>query len=151
MPSDELPDIFRQPAPAMVEADTLARRAADTLADLADQYPTWTQDELTAMTDFLDQASATDGDARFPLIREHFFRKAHDIKGQGATFGYPLMTDVGSFVCEYLRHKTNFTDQDIALMRDMVALMQTILNDRLTGDGGEAGQVIRRQIGKDTE
>jgi hypothetical protein len=135
--------------PILTDAEELSRKASDVLSDLAEQYPDWTLDELIAMTDFLNQASRTDGNQRFSLIRNDFFGKAHDIKGQGTTFGYPLMTEVGSFVCEYLRHKESFTDQDILLMQDMVKLMRNILDNRLTGDGGEAGQSIRQQIGRE--
>lgn len=133
------------------EAEALTRQVSDMLADLTEQYPDWTRSELVAMTDFLNRAKSTDGDERFSLIRNDFFGKAHDIKGQGSTFGYPLMTDVGAFICDYLRHKDTFTDDDINRMQEMVDIMQTILENRLTGDGGEKGQSIRRQIGKDPQ
>lgn len=137
--------------PILPDAEELSRKAADVLSDLTEQYPVWTQEELTAMTDYLNQASVADEERRFSLIRNDFFGKAHDIKGQGSTFGYPLMTDVGSFICEYLRYKENFADQDIALMHDMVNLMHTILGERLTGDGGDTGQSIRNKIGKEAK
>lgn len=137
--------------PILPDAEELSRKAADVLSDLTEQYPVWTQEELTAMTDYLNQASVADEERRFSLIRNDFFGKAHDIKGQGSTFGYPLMTDVGSFICEYLRHKENFADQDITLMHDMVKLMHTILSEGLTGDGGDMGQSIRNKIGKEAK
>ncbi len=142
-------DTLYSSTPITAEAEALSRKVADMLSDLTEQYPDWTRSELVAMTDFLNRAQSTDGDERFSLIRNDFFGKAHDIKGQGSTFGYPLMTDVGSFICDYLRHKESFTDDDISRMQTMVDTMQTILDNRLTGDGGEKGQSIRQQIGKE--
>jgi len=37
-------------------------------------------------------------------MREEFFRAAHDIKGQAATFGYPLAAEVADSLCRLVEH-----------------------------------------------
>ncbi len=151
MNKNDLPDIFKGAAPLNEDAELLSRKAAAVLADLTTQYPEWTKVELVNMSEMLVAAEQLSGEELFHLMRDDFFQKAHDIKGQGATFDYPLMTEVGSFVCEHLRHKTEVTRADVCLMREMVDIMHQIIDDKIVGDGGAVGDSIRARLTKGQE
>lgn len=145
---DELPSVFRKDKQAEANQETkqLAEQAALALADLVEDYPKWTMSEIHQMFSLLDQALSVSGEERFLLIREAFFRKAHDIKGQGTTFGYPLMTEIGSVICDYLRNKTAFSDHDLALMRTCVQDLSFVLDNHLMGDGGDKALPVRERL-----
>ncbi|MDD3669206.1 MAG: hypothetical protein PHX68_02895 [Alphaproteobacteria bacterium] len=121
--------------------ESLLEKANAVLFDMAGQYP---QTALRA----LDRADAVLASPRVPAaaIRDDFFPIVHNIKGQGATFGYPLMTEVGAFLCAYIRARKKFNTQDVALFRRYVAEMRAIAGRRLTGDGGAFGAGLRRKI-----
>ncbi len=144
---DELPSVFQKNLQnGQAESNRLADEAALVISDLARQYPEWAKADVDDMFVLLDRAIAAKGVARYRLVREEFFRKAHDIKGQGATFGYPLMTDLGAAICDYLRDRPIFNDEDLKLMRAYVEDMSFVLNHHLTGDGGEAAAGVRERL-----
>lgn len=70
---------------------------------------------------------------------------AHDMKGQGTTFGYALITEVAESLCRYLN--TLPPDQQSAevIDRHLMAL-DAVLVGHLKGDGAEIGQSIRRLL-----
>lgn len=67
-------------------------------------------------------------------VRENLeaaFRLAHDMKGQGATFGFVLISDVGGSLCEMTHERISATDRDICAMLAHVEAARAILNHRL--------------------
>lgn len=85
------------------------------------------------------QAIGTD-----PAARERARRLAHDLKGQGASFSYPLLTE---FAGSLQRLLDETATEDPLLLQLAVLHVQAIgavAQDRVTGDGGEAGQALRQ-------
>lgn len=76
-------------------------RAEAALQKLSGEFEGWMQSEA----DRLDAARRTAlacGMEKKPL--EELFRAAHDIKGEGATFGYPLAAEAADSLCRLLEH-----------------------------------------------
>src|ERR1700722_9954581 len=71
------------------------------LEELSEQFGGWMEDECVA----LEEARQTIH--RKGLIdetRQALFRAAHDIKGHGTTFGYPMASDVADSLCRVMEH-----------------------------------------------
>ncbi len=76
---------------------------------------------------------------------------AHELKGQGASFGYPYVTRVARSLCFYL-HKLEeqeeegienvFTDLTYEILRAHVITLLYIGETRIRGDGGETGSLV---------
>ncbi len=85
------------------------------------------------------QAIGTD-----PAARGRARRLAHDLKGQGASFSYPLLTEFAGS----LQHLLDDAATDDPLLRQLAVLhvqaMSAVAQERVTGDGGEAGQALRQ-------
>ena len=89
-------------------------KAMDVLADLALEYENWVRADLQRLQAIFKQAEALDGEKRTHLIQTDLFRVAHDMKGQGATFDYDLITQIGNHLCRYIEKKSSFGSMEMA-------------------------------------
>ncbi|MBT4889614.1 MAG: phosphorelay protein, partial [Rhodospirillales bacterium] len=65
-----------------------------------------------------------------------------DMKGQGGTFGYKLMTTVLDYLCTYLERQEVMSNDGLDVIQLHIEAAKTIINNRLTEDGGETGDQI---------
>ena len=126
----------------MLEAERLAQKAKEALSDLADTYYVQVNQDFLIMLDLLNKARKATSENRFHLIRDDFFVKMHDLKGQGSTFGYPILTEIGQFTCDFLRQKKKVTLSDLDVLKDVLSDMDLVLKNKLTDSGGKRGQEI---------
>ena len=76
------------------------------------------------------------------------FRILHDVKGQGGTFDYQLITSIAEIACNILRNKEVVSLEALVVVEQCSRAMQGILQRRITGCGGEAGKkLIERLVG----
>lgn len=64
---------------------------------------------------------------------------AHDIKGQGGSFGYPLITQIGNSLSTLLKHEQLLSEAGLELLGEHVSALGTILDKAIEGDGGNLG------------
>jgi HPt (histidine-containing phosphotransfer) domain-containing protein len=82
--------------------------------------------------------------ARAPA-REELYRLAHDMKGQGGTVGYPLISAIGASLCRFLEGRPTLDRAALAVARRHVDALRTVIASRLSGDGGARGaELIQR-------
>ena len=143
-----VPDFFRENAEKdqKTETEILEQKARQALAGLTGQYLEQMNMDVVIMKELLQKAKKASDKKRLNIIREDFFLKVHDMKGQGSTFGYPLLTELGAYACEFLRNKTKITDSDLEILEQIVKDTQLVLDDDLTGMGGQAGADIRAHL-----
>ena len=121
-------------------------KAMAVLDDLAKEYVVWVQQDLKNLEDTYAQSVASSGDSRYKIIRESLFRVAHDMKGQGATFGYDLVTDIGNHLCRYIEKQEKFDEPQMKAVEAHVKALRQIIDHKLTGDGGKEGQDLKAQV-----
>ena len=117
-------------------------RAEAALAALADTYLAWADADAARLAAGLEQALCDPAGLHAHLPR--LFRIAHDIKGQAATFGYPLVGDLAHRLCHVLQACTA-DDPDPVDADRIAALVGAVVRAislRLAGDGGEAGRKL---------
>lgn len=64
---------------------------------------------------------------------------AHNIKGQGGSFGYDLVTDIGASFCDYLRGGPRMARNELAIVNMHIRMLKNVAENNITGDGGETG------------
>ncbi|MGE5517354.1 MAG: peptide ABC transporter substrate-binding protein [Bacteroidota bacterium] len=120
-----------------VDADALARAEA-ALAALDGDYLRWVQADVTALAGALAALRQSSGPQWQPSA-ERLYAIAHDIKGQGATFGYPLMSTLAQALCGLIVGAPG--DRTVlARLGVLVAAMTEVVSTRLSGDGGQRGR-----------
>ncbi len=120
-------------------------KAMDVLADLAKEYEGWVRADLKRLNETFAAAQTNEKD-RTRLIQSDLFRIAHDMKGQGATFDYDLITQIGNHLCRYIEKKSSYGQVEMDAIDKHIKALNQIVDNRLTGDGGSAGQHMSAQI-----
>jgi HPt (histidine-containing phosphotransfer) domain-containing protein len=65
------------------------------------------------------------------------FRAAHDIKGEAATFGYPLVAPVADSLCRLIEHTPGVTHLPLRLIDQHVDAARAIIHRNTRGDVGK--------------
>lgn len=120
-----------------LDPEALARAEA-ALARLADRYLDWAEADLARLEATLAALLAEPG-----LQAEHMaqlFLVAHDMKGQAATFGYPLVSELGNRLCRLIETRQSPTQSGWDDVAALVAAIGEVIRRRLAGDGGIDGQ-----------
>ncbi len=74
-------------------------KAEAALKGLADNFEQWMQDELAK----LDAARARIAAEGYTAeTAENLYFRAHDLKGLGATYGYPVVTQIAASLCRLI-------------------------------------------------
>lgn len=71
---------------------------------------------------------------------------AHNIKGQGGSFGYDLVTDIGASFCDYLRGGERVTPDELNIVHMHIRMLKRVADDDISGDGGETGLRIVEKL-----
>ncbi len=108
------------------------------VAGLADKYIGWVNDDLAR----LDAAIAAVTDGHNADALRDVYGVAHDIKGQGSTFGYHLITEIGQLLCRYTERAIERKKVDRTVIDAHVEAMRTVVDNRIQGPAGELGREI---------
>lgn len=120
-------------------------RAQAAVEDLAKGYTTWARADVDRARTSL-QAAAADAAQRARHV-EDLFRVAHDLKGQGASFGYPLMTKLADSLCRLTRDRTlSYQDRHLDLVKSHLDAMQLVLAKEIKGEGGQVGAELTAKL-----
>ncbi|MEG3617930.1 Hpt domain-containing protein [Magnetovibrio sp. PR-2] len=125
--------------PGAVDLDALAK-AEDVIANLADDYLTWVQEDLVRMEAAYEEMVKGEGDPK--VLLDNVFQIAHDMKGQGGSFGYDLMTAIGDQLCRLVEKMDQVTPREIGMVRVHIDAMRVIIVKELKGDGGDEGRKL---------
>ncbi len=138
-----------QPVVKHTPTDTptdLEKLAMEAMSDLSAKFPAWASGDVQKIKEYLAEASGSFDDERNTIIRQKVYPKVHDLKGQGTTFGYPLITDIGSHMCGLITSKTTFSSSDLITLKNDANMMETVLWKKLKGDGGVKGAQILEKL-----
>lgn len=144
--TDELPDMFKNTPCEHSFSLAHETEAEAVISDLSAKYPSWAMTDVQKLKLLHENACKISGLARDDLVRGDLYRTAHDIKGQGATFGYPLMTQLGAHLCTYIKKTTEFSDESLHTIKTDINDMEMVLEQKLVGDGGHIGNRILNRL-----
>jgi hypothetical protein len=69
-------------------------------------------------------------------------RIAVDLKGQGETFGYPLVTELGKSMHDYTKMNVKPEQSYLELLKSHIDAIGVVVREKIKGDGGEIGHGI---------
>src|SRR3954462_3691987 len=106
-------------------------RAEAALAELAADFSVWMNQEcarLDAARHAVKASGVTAGN------RDVLFRAAHDIKGQAATFGFPMVAPVADSLCRLIEHTPDAARLPFPLVDQHVDAIRAITHKNTRGD-----------------
>lgn len=129
-------------------------RAEAAVADLAKSYVSWATADVDKCAEFLAAARSAMANASLPagavddrmIAIQALYAIAHNIKGQGSSFGFQLMTRLGDSLCRLTRPKRFFSDADLSLVAAHIDAMHLVLSQEIRGDGGALGDKLAQRL-----
>ncbi len=125
--------------PGAVDLEALAA-AEDVIANLADDYMDWVREDLVKLEKAFETLQSGEGNAMD--ILEEVFQVSHDMKGQGGSFGYDLITAVGDHLCRLVEKMDSVGPREVEMVRIHIDAMRVIITKELKGDGGDEGRQL---------
>jgi chemotaxis protein histidine kinase CheA len=127
---------------AKVDFDPVARAEA-ALAELADEFSVWMDQECTRLDtarNTIKASGITSGN------RDVLFRAAHDIKGQAATFGFPQVAPVADSLCRLIEHTPDIARLPLRLLDQHVDAIRAITHRNTRGDGNKYAAQLAEKL-----
>lgn len=77
---------------------------------------------------------------------KQFWSMVHDIRGEAGSLGYPLISEIGTSLCELLAGAEDFSDRDLQAVELHLSAMRTIVTRNIVGDGGSVGRQVTEAL-----
>ncbi|WP_395019466.1 Hpt domain-containing protein [Dongia sp.] len=124
--------------------EAVLARAQAAVADLAKSYGPSTLADLDRCASLLKAARA-DLATRAASIKE-LYGIAHNVKGQGGAFGYPLVTRIAHSLCTLVRQERDLSDADLGVVQAHLDALRLIITKDIKGEGGEVGPKLAARL-----
>lgn len=125
--------------PGAVNKQSLAQ-AEQVIEDLADDYVDWAKEDLAKLEHAFN--GLKDGSLSTEDGLKEVFEVAHDMKGQGGSFDFPLMTAVGDSLCRLTDTLEKVGSRELEGIQLHITTMKLIIASNMKGDGGREGNML---------
>lgn len=120
-------------------------KAQKALSKMSEDYPDWVSGLIVKLQE--QHGRCVDS----PEMRRDCFEEinhmAHDMKGQGGTFGYPLITSFADSLYGFtIQRPGDISDNQIELVKAHVDAMRAVIRGRVSGSGGEIGETLSTSL-----
>lgn len=123
---------------AIVRAQAAVDRLAETYVEVA-------RADLVRLRAAAAGLRADPADRACHLAR--LFQASHDMKGQGATFGYPLITTIGNLLCRFIEKLGDpVCDDAIEAIACHIEALETVLREGIKDAGSESARALLESL-----
>ena len=125
-----------------INADAIAK-AEEALKAMSSQFGQWLQDEITK----LDAAQAAiRAEGYNTQTAEGLYFRAHDLKGLGATYQYPLVTRLAGSLCKLLDDPSKRLEAPMVLVDAHIDAIRAVVRDQIQTDDHPTGRVLAETL-----
>ena len=125
---------------------SLLSKAEKALEDAKPQIEAHVKGEATRLQATMGRVMSSQG-ADKPALEE-LFHIAFELKGQGTSAGYPLVTRFADSLCRYTEAVKNPTAKELAIMKAHVDSITAIVGRSIHGDQNPIGLAIAAELEK---
>lgn len=123
----------------------MLERAEALMANLQGDFVVWVQEDLKKLQQYFDAAIALPVEERDHAVKE-VFGVLHNMKGQGGSFGYALVTQIANILCRFMETRTTFAQAEMDTVALCVNAIRLVVAERMSGDGGTKGEKLIKGI-----
>lgn len=125
-------------------------RANEALKSMSESFQQWLDEEIARLQ--AARVSADTAGWSTPRI-EAVFAVAHDLKGMGATYGYPLVTQLAASLCRLIETDAGkaLAGMDPKLARAHVDAIRAAVRDQITSNTHPVGAALVRALDSQVE
>ncbi|NSX33332.1 Hpt domain-containing protein [Brevundimonas vesicularis] len=125
-----------------INADAIAR-AEEALKAMSAQFGQWLNDEIVK----LDNAQADIREQGYtPVTAEALYFRAHDLKGLGTTYEYPLVTRIAGSLCKMLDDADRRMTAPIAILDAHIDAIRAVVRDQIKTDEHPTGRALAETL-----
>lgn len=111
------------------------------ITEMSGDYSNWVADEIRKLDEALHKLREPGSNLRVLIARIN--RGAHEMRGQGGIFGYPLITELSkSLFLSTNRQYNSISDNEFELLKAHIDAIKVVIAERVEGDGGETGRAL---------
>lgn len=125
-----------------IDANAIAK-AEEALKAMSAQFGQWLQDEIVkldkAQSDIREQGYDT-------RTAEALYYRAHDLKGLGTTYQYPLVTRLAGSLCKMLDDPTKRMAAPLVLIDAHIDAIKAVVRDQIQTDDHPTGKVLAETL-----
>lgn len=125
-----------------IDANAIAK-AEEALKAMSSQFGQWLQDEIVK----LDKAQ-TDirGQGYNAQTAEALYFRAHDLKGLGATYQYPLVTRLAGSLCRMMDDPAKRMAAPLPLIDAHIDAIKAVVRDQIQTDDHPVGRALAESL-----
>ena len=144
------PQVIRPPNPLRakvggfggIDADAIAKAEA-ALKAMSAQFGQWLNDEIVK----LDQAQADIRAKGYtPETAEALYFRAHDLKGLGATYQYPLVSRLAGSLCRLIDDPAKRLSAPQPLVEAHIDAIRAVVRDEIQTDEHPTGKALAEAL-----
>jgi hypothetical protein len=118
-------------------------KAEAALKSLSGNFSQWLQDEVVKL-DGARQRVRTEGVT--PETMEFLYLRAHDLKGLGTTYEFPLITRIGASLCKLIDDKDKRLTASMPLIDAHIDAIKAAVRDDIKTDDHPVGRVLIQEL-----
>ena len=123
----------------------MLERAEGVITKLRDSYLGWVKNDLETLNHLWDEAQLCAIPQRNDVL-SRLFSVAHDVKGQGGSFGFDLVSALADQLCRFLEHHTIWSDDLLAVIKQYLLALHHVIEAQWMGDGGIEGAALTASL-----
>ena len=125
-----------------LDADAVARAEA-ALKSLSGQFGQWMQDELDKLDAARAEVRAKGMNAE---TSEALYMRAHDLKGLGTTYEYPLVTRIAGSLCKLIDVPERRETAPLSLIDAHIDAIKAAVRDEIRTDEHPVGRALAEAL-----
>jgi hypothetical protein len=118
-------------------------KAEAALKSLSGNFAQWLQDEVVKLEQ-ARQRVRTDGATSETM--ESLYLRAHDLKGLGATYEFPLITRIAASLCKLIDDKAKRMDASMVLIDAHIDGIKAAIRDDIKTDDHPVGKILVSEL-----
>lgn len=125
-----------------IDASAIAK-AEEALKAMSAQFAGWLQDEI----DKMDAArAAIRADGWNAATAETLYFRAHDMKGLGGTYQYPLVTRLAASLCRMIDEPATRLSAPLSLVDAHIDAIKAVVRDGIQTDDHPMGRALAEEL-----
>jgi hypothetical protein len=119
------------------------RRAEAALKGLSVSFAEWLEEEVVGLEQAAQGLAAKPGSID---ALEYLYMRSHDLKGLGATYGYPLVTRIAASLCKLVDDEERRVDAPAYLIQAHVSAVRAAVRDRIRAVDHPIGLALVQEL-----
>ncbi|MCE2988403.1 MAG: Hpt domain-containing protein [Phenylobacterium sp.] len=125
-----------------IDPEAIAR-AEEALAAMAVNFEEWLRVEIVRMQDAFQ---AIRGQGQNDATMEALYHRAHDLKGLGSTYGYPIISQIAGTLCRLIDTVEKRRAAPLDLVEVHVESIKAAARNKITSDEDATGRALVKAL-----